>query len=317
MYSGDNVNSIACSSVAVRSAYMKTRILYNGVAQALTVTPTDGGDCGFVDNSYDNVTKTATLGHNIVGVDAPEGFTGDGILTSDNRSILQLSGTDIKPDDGYGSEQFSSYFNSTNNPSELVYFGVNSYQDGQATPKGVAYIIASGNINFSSGDVDLKAKGVVLDNSAIDYKAVAHNLSGLTSDGQFTLYVPYRDGDMSVGICPGAVDLASVKEGCENQYFLGDGMIKTRLDSSAIPEGKNVKASIVTVGSVKYWQVDGLTSTGGFSSGSVAAAPKVPDTGVGQLANNPAVVSIATFSIMLLAVFSRLRRRAAYAKTKK
>jgi hypothetical protein len=84
-------------------------------------------------------------------------------------------------------------------------------------------------------------------------KVFIHNLIGQTGAGAtYTLYIPIPAGKLSeqVGICPGASTLEDVTATCT------DIEIKTVND---------VGVSKVTINSVVYWKVSGLTGTGGIS----------------------------------------------------
>lgn len=151
--------------------------------------------------------------------------------------------------------------------------------------------IAGGVFDLSSDDIDFEDKGVVLDSSNEDHKSVAHNLNTVTKDGKFTLFVPYRDGDKAVGICPGAETLADVSGDCENIVYLSEG-------SSHSINNSEVSASLVTVKGVQYWRVDGLTGSGAFS----AALPGVPNTGYRLNLVNPQVILCATLLMAIAAL---------------
>lgn len=121
-----------------------------------------------------------------------------------------------------------------------------------------------------------------------------------------TLYVPFKDGDTAVGICPGAASLDAVSATCANFYFLKEGETKN-----------GATASIETAADgAKYWKVSGLTGTGGFSTTlaaaeAAAAAAGVPDTGFSLgLANPLAIVGIGVTAAAILAIAGRklLRR---------
>ncbi|WKZ31155.1 MAG: hypothetical protein QY318_00060 [Candidatus Dojkabacteria bacterium] len=87
--------------------------------------------------------------------------------------------------------------------------------------------------------------------SLTEFKSFVHNL--LDAEGtaaSFTLYIPKRADDNRVGICPGATSLAEVTLECPGfvEYAQGDPGV-----------------SVVTIDSVEYWVISGLTGTGGIS----------------------------------------------------
>ena len=108
-------------------------------------------------------------------------------------------------------------------------------------------------------DIDLSdvSLGVDVNNR----KAFIHGLNG-----SYVLYVPKGVNDTRVGICPGVSTLASVNESCVGLYYLG-------INSSNV--------AIVEIEGRTYWEISGLTGTGGFSVGS--ADDGLTQTGVGIL----------------------------------
>lgn len=159
---------------------------------------------------------------------------------------------------------------------------------GDSNTKQVGFTQASTPIAeaifATSGTVD--ASDVTFGTDATIYKAFAHNLAQKTTNGSFTLFVPYKDGDTAVGICPGADSFDAVKAACPNFYFLTDGQSKN-----------GVTANIITkIDNHKYWAVEGLTGTGGFSTtlaAAQAAAAGVPKTGFSLALANPLMVIAA------------------------
>jgi uncharacterized protein YkwD len=157
--------------------------------------------------------------------------------------------------------------------------GSNFGQQGQnlalstsaATPVGIAdknnVPLALVNVNLSSA-VDWSKAPITYASSSMNYKAFVHGLTDAPGvvGGAFTLYVPHASQQKYVGICPDVADLHAVEPSCPHLYYLTDGQSKTNKDSSSIPKGNTVTAKVVTINSVSYWQVDGLTGTGGFSS---------------------------------------------------
>ena len=164
--------------------------------------------------------------------------------------------------------------------------------------------VAQGVFDLSQGNVD--GSDFTFGSDAAVHKAFAHNVARKTVDGTFTLYVPFKEGDAAVGICPGADSLAAVSATCANFYFLKEGETKN-----------GATASIETAADgAKYWKVSGLTGTGGFSTTlaaaeAAAAAAGVPDTGFSLGLANPAlVIGVGAISATFLFLIGRkLARR--------
>lgn len=79
------------------------------------------------------------------------------------------------------------------------------------------------------------------------------------ADSAFTLYVPYRTGDTSVTVCPGASVLTDVAYTCTGAVSYANG-------ESGV--------SIVTIGASQFWSIPNQTGTGG-----VSGAPAVASSG--------------------------------------
>lgn len=98
---------------------------------------------------------------------------------------------------------------------------------------------------------DVNWSGVTGNTDLAGYKSVITGLSGASgASSTHSLYVPKRAQDTSVTICPGATSLTEVTANCPGK------LVKNIGDSNV---------SLVTVGNVTYWKVDGLTGTGGVS----------------------------------------------------
>ncbi len=109
---------------------------------------------------------------------------------------------------------------------------------------------------------DLSWSNVTADVNESTATAFVHGLTAAAgADSTFTLYVPYRTGDIKVGICPGATSLAEVSTACAGLYYA------TTSDSNV---------SIETINSKQYWAVEGLTGTGGFSVAAAITGPTTP-----------------------------------------
>lgn len=280
----------ACNTVT-GSAYVKTRILADGTAAALT-NVADGLCISFADNSYDAATKTATLGYKTSGVavDHTIDMTNEAgsikAATVDNI-VSVLSSLELASEN----KIFKNYFVSGSGTSQQLYFGVNEGLENKALPKNTPWPIAGGVFDLSAS-VDLSA--AVFDTSPTAYTAVAHNLAAKTKDGSFTLFIPYKTNDNFVGVCAGAATLTAVNNKCNGVYYLKDGQTKTSKDTKSIPSGRSVKATIVTIGAVKFWQVDGLTGSGGFST----TLAEDPDTGL-SISAMSAPVAVGLMAVTL------------------
>lgn len=84
------------------------------------------------------------------------------------------------------------------------------------------------------------------------YKSYMHNLATAegVSEGRYNLYIPYKEGDNAVWICPNVDSLEKINTTCEMGYYLKEG--DTNLEK-------------VEYESKLYWKVSGLTGTGGMS----------------------------------------------------
>ncbi len=282
----------------------------NGLTPAaLTATPT-ASDCSTFDKtSYNSTTMTASLKYDIAGA-VVNHVIKDAIslpqLTTTKTSLSFNTTLNLDTNGIY----FKDYFSPGSSSAQQLFLTTSEYQDGKALPKNTPWPIAGGIFDLSTKDVDLVGNGVVLDTSATGFSAVAHNMNKITKDGTFTLFVPYRDGDKFVGLCAGAADIAASTSKCTGIYYLKDGQTKTNTDTKSIPAGKSVKATIITVGTKKFWQVDGLTGTGGFSSNLASD----PATGI---AINTTTTPIVIAAIMGTLALAFVARRLATVKAKK
>ncbi len=295
-----------CSQVT-GSANMDVRVLSGGTAAVpLTIYTADAQSnmytCyAMVKSSFNATSKVATLAYDVAGASVPKGVKNDLNVLSDPGLPFVYSASLELGTSGDSPWPKQEFISSTSADQQLYFFAQN-YNGSKTMAKGVIYPIAGGIFDMSSSDVDLK--DVKMDVDGMAFKSLAHNLGALTKDKTFTLFVPYRDGDKSVGICPGASTLDTVTDKCDKVYYLADGMTKTSADSSTIPKGVNVKANKVKIGNTNFWRIDGLSGTGGFSSPAVAAAPA---TGAIQLiTSNPIVAGLATLAVVgALAVLRR------------
>lgn len=130
-------------------------------------------------------------------------------------------------------------------------------------------------------DIDLSdvSLGVDVNNR----KAFIHGLSG-----NYVLYVPKSTNDTRVGICPGASSLASVNENCIGLYYLD-------VNSSNVV--------IVEIEGRTYWEINGLTGTGGFSVS--ASNETLTQTGHGIVG----VLRILTFIVIVIGVSISIKKR--------
>jgi|GEM_PF-2554820 len=292
-----------CSEVTAFEG--KVRVLADGVAQAITVDANTDDTCPHLSqNSYDSTNKivdfkTVTVAQSGVAEDAQF------LLPTSTGSVFTNILTSTQTTTSSGTTYFTDFFTSTNTASQQLFFANYFTSDAQGYKANDEPIVASGTFDMSQGDID--ASTVVFDTNKTTFAAVAHNFASLTKDKTFTLYVPYRDADKSVGICPGAANLAAVTTSCDKLYYIGDGQSKTSADAGGIPANGTVKAAIVTINGNKYWQVDGLTGTGGFSSTADpnVTAAAAPDTGFALVANKSfstlAISTIAALSIAAIA----------------
>lgn len=117
-------------------------------------------------------------------------------------------------------------------------------------------------------------------------KTLVHNL--ILAEGvadTFTIYVPKSDLDDMVGICPGVSAISGIVPTCENLLVKKEG---------------DAGVSIVTIGGVNYWKVEGLTGTGAFSY----IQANLPETG--KLIALP--VLVATMVVVFFA-YKSLKKR--------
>lgn len=276
----------SCSSVT-GSAEADARVLADGSALGLTLTSYKGVCESFVTNSYNSTTKTAALKYDIAGAAVNHVF----IQPSGGQSTVSQLGYSIYSSLAYNdqSKYFSDYFASSTSSNQQIYFIAAAFEDGKNIPKNSYYPIAGGIVDMSKADIDLGAKQITMDTSSTDHKAFIHNMNTITKDGTFTLFVPYKTGDTFVSICPGVSSLSDTKDKCTNEYSLKDGQSKTSANATGIPKGVTVKATKVTLGGIDFWQVEGLTGSGGFSS-SIG----VPDTGFKLIESRPLAIFLTT-----------------------
>lgn len=288
-----------CSELS-GSAEVKVRVLYDDVATALSAAPNTSAACASFDKtSYDAASKTASLKYDVAGATVNHVFSSGKTVNmpTNNNTIFSTTSLKLTPE----KTVFTDYFTSSSSASQQLYLVGLETLDGKVLPKDTPWPVAGGVFDMSSKDLELTTAGVVLDSSPVDFKAVAHKLNTLTKDGSFSLFVPYKDGTTYVGVCAGAADLASVSDKCNGIYYLKDGQTKTSSNTKSIPSGKSVKASVITVGTKKFWQVDGLTGSGAFSA-SIASDP---DTGLSVSATNTTVAIMAIMATLGLAVIGR------------
>jgi hypothetical protein len=270
----------------------EARILVDDVAVDLTVAAS--GLCtSFSTSTYDSGTKTATLSYDVDGaavnhtVDLTD-TNGNIKAASVDQNVFTVKSLALGTDNKY----FNDGFLSGSSTSQQLYFVVNEGSDGKALPKDTPWPIAGGVFDLSGANADLST--VVFDTSLAKYSALVHGLGEKTKDGSFTLFVPYHDGDKYVGVCAGATTIAGVTNKCNGIYYVKDGQTKTNKDTKSIPAGRSVKASVITVGTKKFWQVEGLTGTGAFSA-NIASDP---DTGISaSAASLPAVLAVTAVTI--------------------
>ncbi len=301
-------NAETCEGIK-GSGEVKVRVLVDGSAADLDAKPNGWTTCGTFDKtSYDSSTKIASLKYDVAGAAVNHTIkTYDKILPSSfNTSPSTYSS--LKLDDS--GKYFTDWFNSGAEADKTIYFSVSSGTDDAPIPKNTPWPLASAIFDFSKADINMKTAGTVFDTSATDFKTVAHKLAELTKDKSFTLYVPYRDGDKFVGVCAGAADLAAVNDKCTGVYYLSEGKSKTHKDTKSIPDGKTVKASLITVGAKKFWQIDGLTGSGGFS----ANITEDPATGISVNTMSTPIVLAAIAGTIAVALGAR---RLSIAKSKK
>ncbi len=241
---------------------------------ALEATPEGRSVCGDVlnESSYDAPTSTFTLKQIAASTaTAPLPSTLIYAPESTEYAVSSFNKTDDVFDNAFVS----------GNASQPVHFIQYATADEKGYNTSDEYPVATATFDFATGNVDLSSANVTFDSDKSAYKAVAHNLAAQTDNGTFTLYVPFKTGDTSVGVCPGAASLSEVSESCTDAYQLNDGQSKTSADEDGIPSGATVSASTVTIDGSEYWQIDGLTGSGAFS-GTVAGTsttPGAPSTG--------------------------------------
>ncbi len=107
--------------------------------------------------------------------------------------------------------------------------------------------LADMDVTFS---IDLDLSTVSGDSDPATYKSFVNNLTSVSGNvSNYTLYVPFREGDVSVTVCPGATSLSEISENC----------------SGAVSYINGAGASLVTIGANQYWSVPSQTTGGGVS----------------------------------------------------
>lgn len=149
------------------------------------------------------------------------------------------------------------------------------------------------------------------------YKSFVHGLTSApgVKNGMFSLLVPYKAGDKYVGICSGASSLDVVNKRCPGIYYLAENQVKTHQDAAQIKSA--VTAKLVTFAGKKYWQVDGLTGTGGFSSttnpaqkspAKLAYSARTGHTVAWAVAGTLGALTVGAFVILKFRLFRRWHR---------
>jgi hypothetical protein len=174
------------------------------------------------------------------------------ITNADETNIFYID--DIYSDVGFLVENIQSNLMAT----------INWTNDATSTPVIGEYLIgienalnnqriASLDVNFTS-NVDWS--GVSADSEG--NKAFFHSsasLSTLTNgqSGSYTLYIQKGEGD-KVWVCPDATSLETVELSCPGGFYLTNGLTLN-----------GATAAINTEGGIAYWEISGLTGTGGMS----------------------------------------------------
>lgn len=95
-------------------------------------------------------------------------------------------------------------------------------------------------------------RNVIFESDLLNSSVYIYNLNPIDASGAsatHSLFIPKKDGQDGVFICPNASNLSDVFIGCVGGYSINEG---------------NPALSIVSINSVEYWRVSGLTSTGGL-----------------------------------------------------
>lgn len=283
-FDAQNYNWTSCSQVN-SGAEAQGRVLIDGVATDLTMVK--ASICTSLDKStYDSPSKT--IDFNFIKASDATGPVEATILppaVDDVKEIATNLYSGLTTANGY----FSDGFNVSTSGSQAVYFMHHYGKDTNGFTAQSTIPIAGGTFDLSKGDIDTSA--AVLDTSMTDHKAVAHGVAQLTTDKTFTLFVPYKDGDNYVGVCPGAASLADVSSKCTSIHYYKDGETTN-----------GVHAQIVTINGAKYWQVSGLTGTGAFST----TASGDPNTGYGSITNPVILIGLAGGTVVLAVGARRL-----------
>lgn len=244
-----------------------------------------------------NTSETCNMGYDGVSSSSytvvPE-FNSTTSSSSSSSTSISSSGTHTSAATSPGSSTNSSNgsANTISLPSNLgltLWNGSNFGQNGQnftssnstSTQVGIAdknnIPLALVNVNLSSKQ-DWSSAKITYATDVNSHKAFVHGLTTAPGvvGGTFTLYVPFVNANQYVGICPGASSLGILGPNCPNLYYLTNGQTQTNKDNGHIPKGIAVAAKIVTINKAKYWQISGLTGTGGFSSNSDTIASTSP-----------------------------------------
>ncbi len=274
-----------CSTITALN--LSVQFLHAGAAVANTLSKAVGPCLNFDISTYDAVTKITNI--KFLAGNTP------GIVSQHTISYVPTMGAYTSLDIfTVGSKNLKDYLGYNNAAAQQVYYAKYMGADYEGYAKDQQALVAAGIFDLSSADVD--GSKVLMDTSLTNHKAFAHNFAGLTKGKAFTLYIPYKDADNFVGLCSGAADFASVSNKCTGIYYLKDGQTKTSKDTKSIPTGGSVKATIVTINGSKFWQVDGLTGTGGFST-TLASDPA---TGISiSTVSTPVMVSMVIVTLGL------------------
>jgi hypothetical protein len=89
---------------------------------------------------------------------------------------------------------------------------------------------------------------------------------------------------------------------CNSLYYLTNGQSKTSKDNTNIPSGDSVIASIISINNFKYWEVSGLTGTGGFSSATNTIDVAKASTQVKPKHSATAIYIVLAFVLALIVI---------------
>ncbi len=118
------------------------------------------------------------------------------------------------------------------------------------------------NLN-STFNSDLDFSSFVAGSDSVNYKSYVGALTGITGvTSTYDLYIPKKDGDNVVGLCPNQVSIESITSSCTNY---------TRVLNGTTEE----------IGDNKYWKISGLTSPyGAFSQNFKVNKVKIESIGL-------------------------------------